>query len=379
MCSEAVALGRRRQAAPRGSGGRGSGGEAGGCRRDRTAGSSEAADGALGGSSGSARCPLGPLPAPAADPTGRATSSASTSSRRGGWSPATCACASPGPRHRPAVFRLWPKAPHLSGPAPSSRPASQSTRAGATWRALIPVPPPWRSVPAEPWRRARRSRSASRGGSRFPRSRTGSTPRRAPCGSARSSRCSPGSRASAGPPTRPPRAWTPYPWPTLTLGVTPNLPGGIEYPTHIMQGPGTAAGGHAVLPRRVRAGRQGAARPRRSQRRRLRPARLRRSRGVPDRPPRRPRGGRHRDCARRGRDLRRLRHPAALILDPWPRGLGPERIRNGLRRFRGEPSAAGVDHLDLYYMSWHDPLLLRRTRLGLWPSWPPAASGYEAA
>lgn len=26
------------------------------------------------------------------------------------------------------------------------------------------------------------------------------------------------------------------------MGITPNLPGGIEYPTHIVQGPGTAAG-----------------------------------------------------------------------------------------------------------------------------------------
>jgi hypothetical protein len=38
------------------------------------------------------------------------------------------------------------------------------------------------------------------------------------------------------------RRFAPYPWPTLTMGITPNLPGGIEYPTHIMQGPGTAAG-----------------------------------------------------------------------------------------------------------------------------------------
>lgn len=38
------------------------------------------------------------------------------------------------------------------------------------------------------------------------------------------------------------RRFAPYPWPTLTIGITPNLPGGIEYPTHIMQGPGTAAG-----------------------------------------------------------------------------------------------------------------------------------------
>jgi hypothetical protein len=31
----------------------------------------------------------------------------------------------------------------------------------------------------------------------------------------------------------------PYPWTTLTVGLTPNLGGGIEYPTHIMLGPGT--------------------------------------------------------------------------------------------------------------------------------------------
>src|SRR5205085_6660300 len=28
-------------------------------------------------------------------------------------------------------------------------------------------------------------------------------------------------------------------WTTLTVGLTPNLGGGIEYPTHIMLGPGT--------------------------------------------------------------------------------------------------------------------------------------------
>jgi hypothetical protein len=38
------------------------------------------------------------------------------------------------------------------------------------------------------------------------------------------------------------RRFAPYPWPTLTIGITPSLPGGIEYPTHIMQGPGTATG-----------------------------------------------------------------------------------------------------------------------------------------
>lgn len=29
----------------------------------------------------------------------------------------------------------------------------------------------------------------------------------------------------------------PYPWPTLTIAVVPDLSGGIEFPTHIMQGP----------------------------------------------------------------------------------------------------------------------------------------------
>jgi hypothetical protein len=36
------------------------------------------------------------------------------------------------------------------------------------------------------------------------------------------------------------RRFSPFPWPSLTLAVTPNLPGGIEYPTHIMLGAGTA-------------------------------------------------------------------------------------------------------------------------------------------
>ncbi len=31
----------------------------------------------------------------------------------------------------------------------------------------------------------------------------------------------------------------PYPWPTFTLAITPSLPGGIEYPGHVMQGPAT--------------------------------------------------------------------------------------------------------------------------------------------
>ncbi len=34
--------------------------------------------------------------------------------------------------------------------------------------------------------------------------------------------------------------WGQYPWPSLTFAVTPNLSGGIEFPTHIMQGPGTS-------------------------------------------------------------------------------------------------------------------------------------------
>jgi len=33
--------------------------------------------------------------------------------------------------------------------------------------------------------------------------------------------------------------WGQYPWPSLTFGVTPALSGGIEFPTHIMQGPNT--------------------------------------------------------------------------------------------------------------------------------------------
>ncbi len=35
------------------------------------------------------------------------------------------------------------------------------------------------------------------------------------------------------------KRFAPYPWQTLTVGITPDLAGGIEYPTHIMQGPGT--------------------------------------------------------------------------------------------------------------------------------------------
>lgn len=31
----------------------------------------------------------------------------------------------------------------------------------------------------------------------------------------------------------------PYPWPTYTLAITPGLQGGIEYPSHVMQGPAT--------------------------------------------------------------------------------------------------------------------------------------------
>lgn len=36
----------------------------------------------------------------------------------------------------------------------------------------------------------------------------------------------------------------PYPWRTFTMAVTPGLSGGIEYPTHVMQGPG--AGGRTT-------------------------------------------------------------------------------------------------------------------------------------
>ncbi len=35
------------------------------------------------------------------------------------------------------------------------------------------------------------------------------------------------------------RRYGPYPWPTYTLSITPTLSGGIEYPMHVMQGPGT--------------------------------------------------------------------------------------------------------------------------------------------
>jgi hypothetical protein len=35
------------------------------------------------------------------------------------------------------------------------------------------------------------------------------------------------------------RRFGPYPWPTFTLAITPGLGGGIEYPSHVMQGPGT--------------------------------------------------------------------------------------------------------------------------------------------
>ena len=30
-----------------------------------------------------------------------------------------------------------------------------------------------------------------------------------------------------------------YPWPSFSLALTPDFPGGIEYPGHVMQGPGT--------------------------------------------------------------------------------------------------------------------------------------------
>jgi hypothetical protein len=35
------------------------------------------------------------------------------------------------------------------------------------------------------------------------------------------------------------RRFGPYPWPTFTMAVEPMLQGGIEYPQHVMQGPGT--------------------------------------------------------------------------------------------------------------------------------------------
>jgi len=35
------------------------------------------------------------------------------------------------------------------------------------------------------------------------------------------------------------RRYGPYPWPSFSLAVTPELNGGIEYPMHVLQGPGT--------------------------------------------------------------------------------------------------------------------------------------------
>ena len=35
------------------------------------------------------------------------------------------------------------------------------------------------------------------------------------------------------------RRFGPYPWPSYSLAITPRLSGGIEYPMHVMQGPGT--------------------------------------------------------------------------------------------------------------------------------------------
>ena len=35
------------------------------------------------------------------------------------------------------------------------------------------------------------------------------------------------------------RRFGPYPWPSLSFALTPNLPGGIEYPMHVMQGTNT--------------------------------------------------------------------------------------------------------------------------------------------
>ncbi|MGI8808935.1 MAG: M1 family aminopeptidase [Acidimicrobiales bacterium] len=37
------------------------------------------------------------------------------------------------------------------------------------------------------------------------------------------------------------RRFGPYPWPTFTFAITPQLGGGIEYPGHVMQGPNTIA------------------------------------------------------------------------------------------------------------------------------------------
>ena len=34
-------------------------------------------------------------------------------------------------------------------------------------------------------------------------------------------------------------AYGPYPWPSYSLAITPGLQGGIEYPSHVMQGPGS--------------------------------------------------------------------------------------------------------------------------------------------
>jgi hypothetical protein len=44
------------------------------------------------------------------------------------------------------------------------------------------------------------------------------------------------------------RRFGPYPWPSLTVGITPGLSGGIEYPAHVMQGPGTT---NRTLPHEV--------------------------------------------------------------------------------------------------------------------------------
>ncbi len=35
------------------------------------------------------------------------------------------------------------------------------------------------------------------------------------------------------------RRFGPYPWPTFTFAITPQLGGGIEYPGHVMQGQNT--------------------------------------------------------------------------------------------------------------------------------------------
>lgn len=38
------------------------------------------------------------------------------------------------------------------------------------------------------------------------------------------------------------RRYGPYPWPSFSVAITPDLDGGIEYPAHVLQGPGTDDG-----------------------------------------------------------------------------------------------------------------------------------------